>query len=243
MVVDLSTSVVPFLLLALPLSQATGQAPATRRAHNAAVAHASHRLTHADIEPDHHDGPQPDYFSELSLGISAGAGISLPPPPPGEPPAVVRGLYVNAWAFGSNRFMDLVRLADSTEVNALVIDVKDDTGYLTYRSNVPTAVAIGANERIRAADARERLALLQERRIHPIARIVVAKDPLLAVRKPSWAVRHREGGFWEDRIGSRWVDAYRDSVWIYAADLAAEAVMLGFQEIQFDYLRFSDEPK
>jgi hypothetical protein len=152
-------------------------------------------------------------------------------------------LYVNAWAFGSSRFYDLVRLADTTEINALVIDVKDDTGYLTYRSNVPTAVEIGANGRLRAHDARERLALLHERGIHPIARIVVAKDPLLAIRKPSWAVRHKDGGFWEDRIRSRWVDAYNDSVWTYAADLATEAVFMGFQEVQFDYLRFPDEPR
>ncbi|HWP38193.1 MAG TPA: putative glycoside hydrolase [Gemmatimonadales bacterium] len=191
---------------------------------------------------DHH-GPRPDYFTELALGGTGGSLIALPPPPPGEPPAQVRALYVNAWSFGSSRFYDLVRLADTTEVNALVIDVKDDTGYLTYRSNVPTAVEIGANDRVRAADVRERLALLHGRGIHPIARIVVAKDPLLAIRKPGWAVRHRDGGFWHDRIGSRWVDAYTDSVWIYAAELAAEAVMIGFQELQFDYLRFPDEPR
>jgi hypothetical protein len=229
--------------MTLPAFQGAGQAHQPRSAGAArAAAPAVQPLGPADYDLDHH-ASRPDYFTELSLGISGGAGITLPPPPPGEPPAAVRALYVNAWAFGSSRFYDLVRLADSTEVNALVIDVKDDTGYLTYRSNVPTAVAIGGNDRIRASDARERLALLQERGIHPIARIVVAKDPLLAVRKPNWAVRHRQGGFWEDRIGSRWVDAYRDSVWIYAADLAAEAVMMGFQEIQFDYLRFPDEPK
>lgn len=190
-----------------------------------------------------HHGPRPDYFTELALGGAGGSPIALPPPPPGEPPAHVRALYVNAWAFGSNRFYDLVRLADTTEVNALVIDVKDDTGYLTYRSNVPTAIEIGANDRVRAQDARERLALLHGRGIHSIARIVVAKDPLLALRKAAWAVRHKDGGFWQDRVGSRWVDAYTDSVWIYAAELAAEAVMLGFQEIQFDYLRFPDEPR
>ncbi|HEX9582020.1 MAG TPA: putative glycoside hydrolase [Gemmatimonadales bacterium] len=236
------SDLVCFLLLALARPPAADHAPQARQPQNAPSAGEVRRVAPAELDLDHH-GPRPDYFAELSLGVSPGAGVVLPPPPPGEPPAAVRGLYVNAWAFGSSRFYDLVRLADSTEVNALVIDVKDDTGYLTYRSNVPTAIAIGANDRIRAADVRARLALLQERGIHPIARIVVAKDPLLAVRKPSWAVRHREGGFWEDRIGSRWVDAHRDSVWIYAADIAAEAVMLGFQEIQFDYLRFPDEPR
>jgi hypothetical protein len=155
---------------------------------------------------------------------------------------VVRGIYLNAWVFGSRRFEELVRLADTTEINAFVIDVKDDTGHLTYPSSVPLAIEIGANEMVRAPDALRRLALLHERGIHPIARIVVAKDPLLALRKPEWAIRDIDGGFWRDRLGTRWVDAYNDSIWIYAAELAAEAVLMGFREIQFDYLRFPDEP-
>ncbi|MBI4421036.1 MAG: GTP-binding protein [Gemmatimonadetes bacterium] len=189
----------------------------------------------------HHDARRPTYLS--GLVPAASDAIPLPPPPPGEAPAVVRGLYVNAWVFGSSRFYDLVRIADSTEVNALVIDVKDDTGYLTYRSTVPTALTIGANGHIRAPDARDRLALLYAKGIHPIARIVVAKDPLLARGKSEWAVHDMRGGLWRDRLGMAWVDAYQDSVWIYAADLAAEAVLMGFAEVQFDYLRFPDEPR
>jgi hypothetical protein len=79
--------------------------------------------------------------------------------------------------------------------------------------------------------------------MHPVARIVVAKDPLLARRKPGWAIHDIDGGMWRDRQGNAWVDAHQDSVWIYAADLAKEAVLLGFAEIQFDYLRFPDEPR
>jgi hypothetical protein len=184
----------------------------------------------------------PDYLAELAPTL-APASLSLPPPPVGSPPAVVHGIYLNAWVFGSSRFWDLLKLADSTEVNSFVIDVKDGTGYVTYRSNVPLAVEIGANGRIRAPDVRHRLAALQARGIHPVARIVVAKDPLLARHKPGWAIHDVTGGLWHDRQGDAWVDAYRDSVWIYAADLAREAVLLGFAEIQFDYLRFPDEPR
>lgn len=191
--------------------------------------------------PDfHHDGRLPDYLAPVRP--SAGRPIAIPPPPAGRPPAVVRGVYVNAWVFGSQRFFNLVRLADTTEVNALVIDVKDATGYLTYRSALPTAEAIGANRYIRAPDARQRLDLLRARGIHAIARIVVARDPLLARGRPQWAVHDTDGGLWRDGLGEPWVDAYSDSVWIYAADIAAEAVLMGFDEIQFDYLRFPDEP-
>jgi hypothetical protein len=187
-----------------------------------------------------HDGGRPNYMSSLDGTLPD--AIALPPPPFGEAPANVRAVYGNAWVFGSLRFYDLVRLADTTEVNSIVFDVKDDTGFLTYRSTVPTAIEIGANTRIRAPDARERLALLSSKGIHSIARIVVAKDPLLAKNKPAWAIHDDRGGLWHDRQGNAWVDAYSDSVWAYAADLAAEAVLMGFEEVQFDYVRFPDEP-
>lgn len=188
----------------------------------------------------HHVVRAPDYAA--ALRPPEPRHVPIPPPPPGEPPAVVRGIYLNAWVFGSSRFYNLVRLADTTEINAFVIDVKDATGYTTYRSGVATAIAIGANGMVRAADVRERLALLRAKNIHPIARIVVARDPLLAQRKPGWAVHDVDGDLWRDGLGEPWVDAYNDSVWIYAADLAAEAVLVGFREVQFDYVRFPDEP-
>jgi hypothetical protein len=183
--------------------------------------------------------------------VAAGGGFPLqavprlewPAPPLEPPPHPVRAIYVNAWAFGSRRFYDLIRLVEGTEVNSFVIDVKDDTGYLTYRSAVSTAIGIGANTQLRAPDTRARLRALQARGIHPIARIVVAKDPLLARQRPGWAIHDVNGGSWLDRQGRPWVDAYTDSVWAYAAALGVEAVRLGFDELQFDYVRFPDEPR
>src|SRR5213079_901193 len=160
------------------------------------------------------------------------------------PTANIKALYVNAWAFGSPKLWQLVRLADETEVNAYVIDVKDDTGCLLYPSTVPTAEQIGANRCVRAKDARARLDTLAKHGIYAIARIVVAKDPLLAERKSGWSVKERgTGQLWRDRINIAWVDAYNDSVWIYAAQLAQEAAQMGFREVQFDYVRFPDEPR
>src|SRR2546425_5222341 len=89
--------------------------------------------------------------------------------------SAIKGLYVNAWAFGSPKLWQLVRLADETEINAFVVDVKDDTGCLLYPSAVPTAQQIGANACTRAKDAKARLDTLAAHRIYPIARIVVAK--------------------------------------------------------------------
>ena len=157
--------------------------------------------------------------------------------------ASVKALYVNAWAFGSSKLWQLVHLADETEINAFVVDVKDDTGCLLYPSAVPTAQEIDANRCTRARDARARLDTLLQHGIYPIARIVVAKDPRLAERKPQWSVHLADGQLWRDRIGSAWVDAYNDSVWVYAAQLAQEALRMGFAEVQFDYVRFPDEPR
>jgi hypothetical protein len=169
--------------------------------------------------------------------------VQWPAPPLTQPPQAVRAIYVNAWAFGGKRFYDLVKLADRSEINSFVIDVKDDTGYLTYRSEVPTAIQIGGNTQLRARDTRERLRVLREHGIHPIARIVVAKDPLLASKKSAWSVQHVNGGLWRDRLDFAWVDAFNDSVWVYAAQLATEAVRMGFAEVQYDYVRFPDEPE
>ena len=201
------------------------------------VAQDSTRSRWLDI---HNHALRPNYVAEILPEDVA--SIRLPAPPPGEAPAVVRGLYMNAWVFGSARFYDLLALADTTEINAFVIDVKDVRGLITYRSSIPMAVEIGANRLVRTRDVRDRLAILEEHGIHPIARIVVAKDTMLANHRPGWAVHDSNGGLWHDRFGDPWVDAYCDSVWMYAADIAAEAVLLGFREIQFDYVRFPDEP-
>ncbi len=187
----------------------------------------------------HHNRDRPNYLREILPPEPA--ALRLPPPPPGETPAVVRGIYLNAWVFGSPQFYDLVALADTTEINAFVIDVKDDRGYVTYPSSVPTAISVGANSQVRVRNVRNRLAIMREHGIYPIARIVVAKDPMLAEGKPDWAIRDSRGGLWRDALSLKWVDPNQDSVWIYAADIAAEAVTLGFRELQFDYIRFPDE--
>lgn len=194
----------------------------------------------AAVVVPYQDPIRPDYLGEL-LPPTVPA-IRLPPPPPGEAPAIVRGIYLNKWVFGSSRLAALVRLADTTEINSFVIDVKDASGYLTYPSNVPTALAVGANGEVSTRDARSRIAMLHDHGIHTIARIVVARDPVLARGKPAWAIHDTEGRLWHDGLGEPWVDAYCDSVWIYAAQIAAEATLVGFDEVQFDYVRFPDEP-
>ena len=176
--------------------------------------------------------------------------VVYPPAPLVPTPEHVRGLYVNRWAALGKRLRDLIEVAKSTEVNALVIDVKDDRGFVLYRSDVKLAREIGAdanNAEIMAMPVSRIRGLLDTMRAHgiyPIARIVVAKDPLLAKARPQWAiVKKADLQPWKDRQGTMWLDPHYKEVWQYAADLGAEAVRHGFSEVQFDYVRFPDEPR
>jgi hypothetical protein len=160
-----------------------------------------------------------------------------------DPPVPkVRGVYVTSWSAGRPGFLTaLFDFTRKTGINALVIDVKDDTGYVSYPSEVWLAREIKAG--ISKYHPAEVLNLLRERQLYPIARIVVFKDPLLAAAKPDWAVQDRRGGLWSDHKGRCWVDPYNHSVWEYNVALAKEAAKLGFREIQFDYVRFTSDGK
>jgi hypothetical protein len=182
-----------------------------------------------------------------SGGRSAASRDSSPAPLPlVARPEVVRGLYVNRWAALGDRMWQLIDVAKRTEVNALVIDVKDDRGFLLYRSGVPLAREIGADTN-RPMSAKRLRAIIDPMRAHdifPIARIVVAKDPLLAQAKSGWAVKRKsDGAPWLDKNGHAWLDPHHREIWAYAGDIGDEAIALGFGEVQFDYVRFPDEPR
>ena len=172
--------------------------------------------------------------------------IARPPAPLVPTPDPVKGLYVNRWAAIGQRMWQLIDIAQRTEVNALVIDVKDDRGFVLYHSHVPLAREIGADT-TRPMSYRRVRAVLDTMRAHgiyPIARIVVAKDPLLASAKRDWAIKRKKGlAPWLDKNGRPWLDPTHPEIWKYAADLGAEAVNLGFSALQFDYVRFPDEDR
>jgi hypothetical protein len=163
-------------------------------------------------------------------------------------PDTLRGLYVSRWAALGRKFPELIRVAERTEVNALVIDVKDDRGFVLYRSRVPLARAIGADTAdghvVSRTKLRARLDTMIAHGIYPIARIVVAKDPILARKRLDLAIKRKSDlKPWLDKKGNPWLDPHQRVVWQYAVDLAREAYDLGFSEAQFDYVRFPDEKR
>jgi hypothetical protein len=177
----------------------------------------------------------------------AADSLLVPKAPLVARPTPLRGLYVNRWAALGDRMWQLIGVAKTTEINALVIDVKDDRGLVLYRSRVPLAREIGADTTMpmRAERVRAVLDTMRANGIYPIARIVVVKDPLLASKKLAWSIKRRAApdSAWLDKNGNPWLDANQPGVWDYAADLADEAVALGFSEVQFDYVRFPDEKR
>ena len=159
-----------------------------------------------------------------------------------RPPDSLRALYVNGWAAGSrSRMRHLIAIADSTEVNAFVIDLKESDTYLTYDSTgIPLAREIGADGRPASTWLPQLVDTLVAHGIYPIARIVVFKDRMLAEQRPELAIRDVNGGVWKDGHGKPWVNPYHRTVWDYNIAIAREALEMGFHEIQWDYVRFPD---
>ncbi|GJJ03360.1 GTP-binding protein [Duganella rhizosphaerae] len=158
-------------------------------------------------------------------------------------PFQAKALYLSAYGVGSDALREAaLALVEQTELNALVIDVKSDRGMIPYASTVALAERIGAQKVRTVRDMPALIAQLRQRNIYLIARIVVFKDDPLANARPELALKNRQGELWRDGEQLSWVDPMRQEVWQYNLDIAEEAARLGFDEIQFDYVRFPDAP-
>jgi hypothetical protein len=156
--------------------------------------------------------------------------------------APIRGLYVNRFAAQSTRKMKrLIDVADSTEINAFVIDVKDEFG-LNFRSDDPI-LQKNAGTQTKVANMKALVDTLNAHGILPIARIVVFKDSVAARMNPNSTIRRADGSIWRDHEGLAWVNPYANAIWDYNIRVAEEMARMGFGEIQFDYIRFPEPYK
>ena len=173
--------------------------------------------------------------SEIPVGdLKTGETLSLAPFRP-------KALYLSSYGAGNMRLREsALDLIGKTDLNAVVIDVKSDRGMIAYRTDIPLAAEIGAQKGITIKHIRRLIDDLHKKGIYAIARIVVFKDNLLALARPDWAVRTASGAIWRDREGIGWTDPFARQVWDYNIDIAVEAARDGFDEIQFDYVRFPD---
>ncbi len=168
--------------------------------------------------------------------VSKVAHLSTPP--------AVKAIYMTACVAGTPSFRDeLVKLVDETELNALVIDIKDYSGYLAFYPKDAELKSFVSN-RCRAPDMKEFIETLHNKKIYVIGRITVFQDPVLTKRRPDLAVKKRsDGGTWHDNKGLSFTDPGAKEVWDHHVAIAKEAYAIGFDELNFDYIRFpSDGP-
>lgn len=154
-------------------------------------------------------------------------------------PITPKALYLSYWAADSRELRShLLQLIKETGMNALVVDLKSVRGDISFRSRVPLTHDVGAQKVRTLRDLSEFIKLLKEQGIYAIGRIAVFKDDALATARRDMAVLSPEGYLWKDRDNISWADPFNQDVWDYNIAIAEEAARIGFDEVQFDYIRF-----
>ena len=160
---------------------------------------------------------------------------------PGREAEKVRGIYISGPMAGSSGlFQNILDSLDGTEINTVVIDLKNDEGRITCDIDTPVVNEIDACITY-VQDMKGLIQTLKDRGLYVIARVVAFRDPYLAEKKPEWSLHLADGSLYRDRQGMAWVDPYCEDVWNYLMEVGVEAKELGFDEVQFDYIRFSTE--
>lgn len=185
-----------------------------------------------------------DHSSEESLPDTKEEELTVTTesaPLPERKPVKVKGIYISGYMAGSEGFQAILDKIEGTEINAVVIDVKNDEGRITFAmDDAPTVNEIGATEKY-IKDINGLIAQLKARGIYTIARVVAFRDPYLAEKKPEWSLKNKDGSLHRDNKGLAWVNPYRPEVWDYLVEVGKEASRVGFDEIQFDYIRFATD--
>lgn len=154
-----------------------------------------------------------------------------------EYPDAVRGIYVTGHSAGGAKFKELLKLIETTDLNSMVIDVKDDFGHLTFEPDKDSSLHKYGKNYIK--DMRKVLKTLEEKEIYPIARITVFKDSTLAEERPDLSFT-KGGKVWVNNRGEAFVNPFEKEVWEHNVDVAKLAAEIGFKDIQFDYVRFPE---
>jgi hypothetical protein len=184
------------------------------------------------------------FLGEDSAGLRANeapAGQATTPPAPPKPeprpyPDEMRGVHVTmALASLEGKFDEYLALT-SEGLNTIELDVKDENGLVGFRARVPLARKIGSARTY--YDPAEIVEKVRAKGVYLVGRVVVMEDPLLSTQRPNYAIRNPDGSVWHNSAGLGWANPYDERVWKYNVDIAVEAAKAGFDEIQFDYIRF-----
>lgn len=156
-------------------------------------------------------------------------------------PVIPKALYLSSFGATQDKIIkNAKRLIGTTEINALVIDIKMDRGQIAHKTSNSVANIIGAQKMVRFKDLKQFVTDLKKEGIYTIARIVCFKDTPFVRAYPQWGVKRADGTLFKDREGLHWIDPSRKESWDYIIATAEESAQAGFDEIQFDYVRFPD---
>lgn len=187
-----------------------------------------------------------DYINDsLSLNPSSVIeAVTLPPPfkvTHIETPTAVKALYMSSWVAGNEKLRsNLLNIIESSELNSVVIDIKDYSGKISFRVQNEKLKEFNSTEN-RISDVKEFIGRLHDKGIYVIGRISVFQDSFLVKTHPEYAVKNKAGEVWKDYKGVSWLDASAKGVWDYIALIGDEAYSVGFDELNFDYIRFPSD--
>ncbi|HWO06989.1 MAG TPA: putative glycoside hydrolase [Candidatus Paceibacterota bacterium] len=158
-------------------------------------------------------------------------------------PVPLKAIYMTQCVVGTPSFREeLVQLLDETELNAVVIDIRDFSGGIAFPTDNPVLKDM-VSDKCGARDMKDFIAMLHEKNIYVIGRVTVFQNPLYTEMHPEQAVQRASGGVWKDHKGLAFVDVGATAYWDTVVELAKESYALGFDEINFDYIRYpSDGP-
>ena len=174
--------------------------------------------------------------------------------PLANPPGEIKGVYATSWSAGSNRKIDeLINFIKKNNLNAIVIDIKDFSGYVAYDIKNPEVKKYGAKE-VRIPKINSLLKKLHNENIYVIARITIFQDPILAKARPDLAIHSKSNcqmsgakchelvsTLWLDHKKLAWIDPASKEAWDYNISIAKDASERGFDELNFDYIRFASD--
>ncbi len=156
-------------------------------------------------------------------------------------PDYIRGLYLTAHSAGQDDWrQNLISKMKAGRLNAVVIDIKDYSGYILYDTQIPEIKNISGTN-IQMTDVKKIIQEFHDADIYVIARQTVFQDPVLGEARPELAFHTKNGNIWKDKNNLAWLDPSQQGVWEYNLAIAKEALALGFDEIQFDYMRYPSD--
>lgn len=188
--------------------------------------------------------------SSISVTPKPTQGATSTPAPTQVPaktdanPVKVKALYLTGWTVGHDKQVQhYIDLANKTEINSYVIDIKDDDGLVGYESSIPLVKEIKAWTP--KYDVDKVVKAFHENNIHLIGRVVCFKDPYLSSKEPALAVKNIHGGLFKSKTTDgthiTWLNPVNKESWAYLVEVAKEGLKKGFDEIQFDYVRFPND--